>query len=105
MLSVDSFVDELLTARGFNQAEIAPEVFEELRHDLIVRLQERVNAEMIGALLPEKVAELESMMSRPETSEEQLRAFFERNVSNVDERVERVLADFKSTYLAKPETV
>lgn len=103
MITVDSFVDELLVARGFKPENIVPDVFEELRHDLVVRLQERVNAEMIGALLPEKVIELESMMIRPEVTEEQLRSFFERNISNVDERVQRVLTDFKTTYLATQE--
>jgi hypothetical protein len=105
MISVDSFIDELLAARGFKQADIAPEVFEELRHDLVIRLQERVNAEMISALRPEQVTELEALMGRPETTEDQLRSFFERHLSNIDERTQRVLEDFKSTYLAAPQQV
>lgn len=100
MITIDNFVDELLLARGFKKEDMAADVFEELRLDLISRLRERVNAEMIGALLPEQVAELETLMSHANTSEEQLRLFFQKYIPNIDERVERVLADFKQTYLA-----
>ena len=55
-MSLESFIDRLLEEKGLQNME--PAVLAEMKNDLLERVAERLNAEMIAALPQDKIAEV-----------------------------------------------
>lgn len=97
MNPLEQFVTTLLMEKGITHTD--PAVLEEYRADLLARVGERLNAEMVAMLPSDKVAELNDLLDgdvEPET----LREFFISNVENYQDVFAQTLADFRTSYLS-----
>jgi len=93
---LEQFVDRLLAEKGI-VADSA--VMDEYRADLLTRVGERLNAEMVALLPAETVAELNDLLDT-DPEPEVLREFFETHVSQYQDVLTRTLADFRTSYLS-----
>ncbi len=95
--SIDQFVENLLVERGLTTVDEA--VLSELRADLLTRIGERLNAEMVALLDSEKVEELNDLMDA-DAEVDIVREFFMSNVPNYQDVFARTLMDFRTSYLS-----
>ncbi|MCR4312041.1 MAG: DUF5663 domain-containing protein [Candidatus Uhrbacteria bacterium] len=93
---LEVFVERLLEEKGL--ANVEPNVLAEMRQDLLERVGERINAEMLAALAPDKVEQLNEMLDGDQ-SDEQIREFFFANVPNFQEVLTTAIMNFRSAYL------
>ncbi len=95
--SIDQFVENLLVERGLTGVDEA--VLAELRSDLLTRIGERLNAEMVVLLDAERVGELNDLMDA-DAEVDIVREFFMSNVPNYQDVFARTLMDFRTSYLS-----
>lgn len=95
--TLEQFVENLLTERGVTHSEEA--VMDELRIDLLTRVSERINAEMVALLPAEKVQELNDLLDA-DVEPDVLREFFMTNISTYQDVLARTLMDFRTSYLS-----
>lgn len=95
MSTLEQFIERLIEEKGLVHLE--PEVLAEVREDLMTRVNERLNAEMVAALPEGKVDELNVLIDKDD--EGAIRDFFMTNVPNVQDVFARTLMDFRSAYL------
>lgn len=94
--TLEEYVDDLLDERGLSLVDEA--VLIELRADLLLRVQERLNAEMVALLNDDLREELEDLLdvgAEPSV----LREWFARHVPKFDDVYTQTLADFRTSYL------
>lgn len=94
------FAKQLVKEKNFQGID-DPEIFKQLEEDLYERLEERVNAEILAALPPEKLEEFDRLLdvgSREEVSD-----FCEANVPNLQEVMTNALGAFRARYLGLEE--
>jgi hypothetical protein len=96
MSTLEQFVDHLLVEKAITAD---PAVMDEYRADLLTRVGERLNAEMVALLAPEKVAELNDLLDA-DPEPEVLREFFLTHVPQYQDVFARTLADFRASYLS-----
>lgn len=96
MNTLEQFVDHLLAEKGVNAD---PAVMDEYRADLLTRVGERLNAEMVALMPSEKVAELNDLLDA-DPEPEILREFFVTHVPQYQDVFARTLADFRTSYLS-----
>jgi hypothetical protein len=94
-MSLESFIDRLLEEKGLQNME--PAVLAEMKADLLERVADRLNAEMIAAMPQEKISELNELMDGG--NPEEVRAFLTSNVPNFDNVLAQTLLNFRTTYL------
>ncbi len=95
MNSLESFVDELLAKKGVSAD---PAVMDAYRSDVLARVNERLNAEMIGAMTTEQIKECNDLLDAdPEPLI--LREFFLTNVPEYQKILTATLSDFRASYL------
>lgn len=97
MQPLQQFVTNLLTERGVTHVD--PAVMDEYRADLLMRISERLNAEMVALLAPEKVDELNELLDA-EAEPESINEFFRQNIPAFDEVFAQTLSDFRASYLS-----
>lgn len=73
------------------------DVQQQVRADLVSRLEDRVNAALLAHLPPEKASELERLLDSGE--EKQTQEFISAAVPHADEVVAEALMSFRQTYL------
>lgn len=100
-MDFSEFIERLLAARGMTRQKIAPHVYEELFEDVKRRVEEAVNAEMLSVLRPEDIARLEEKLDAPETTQDQLEAFFTQRIPDFELRLARVLLTFHNLFLSE----
>lgn len=93
---VNKYVDQLIDQRGF--PDLTPEVREELRKDLLARLDEFIMAKVVSSLTDEQVASFESMLKEGKTGEE-VQAFISSNVPDFTNFLTNAMLEFKNVYL------
>jgi hypothetical protein len=96
MNTLEQFVDHLLVEKGITAD---PAVMDEYRADLMTRVGERLNAEMVALMPAEKVAELNDLLDA-DPEPEVLREFFMTYVPQYQDVFARTLADFRTSYLS-----
>ncbi len=94
--SLDQFVERLLEEKGIVNVE--PSVKAEMHQDLIERVSERINAELIAALPEGKIDELNELLDGNQ-SDEQVREFFMTNIPNFQDVLNAAIANFRTAYL------
>ncbi len=95
--TLEQFVENLLVERGL--ASVDEAVLAELRADLLTRIGERLNAEMVALLETDKVEELNDLLDA-DAEPDIVREFFVSNVPNYQEVLARTLMDFRTSYLS-----
>lgn len=90
------FVDSLIDQKEF--PDLSPEVREEIKRDLLERVDSFITAKLIAALSDDDVASFEQMLNDGK-SQEELQQFMQSHVSNPTELVTEALTEFKGVYL------
>lgn len=94
--TLEQYVNNLLVEKGVTHTDSA--VMDEYRADLLTRVSERLNAEMIALLHPDQVAELNDLLDA-DVAPDVMREFFETSIANYHDVLMRTLMDFRISYL------
>lgn len=90
------FVDDLVEAKGF--VNIEPEVMEQIKSDLMSRLNDRMNGVIIEHMPPANMDEFEQLLDR-DASDEELSSFCRQHIPELEAKLAVALMQFKQTYL------
>ena len=93
---MEDFVDLLIQEKGLDNLD--DEIVAQLKRDLLVRAENRVNATLIAALPLEKLVEAQGIVEAG--NEAQIQEFFAKHVPNLNEVIAAELVSFRQTYLA-----
>ena len=93
--SLDEFITQLIEEKNFENINI--EVREQIRQDLMGRVEDRINAEILGNMPPEKLEEFSMLLDGADL--EKIQAFCQDNISNLEEVIAYSLDGFRKTYL------
>ncbi len=98
---MDQFIDQLMKDANFGK-DLAPEVLEQVRHDLTTRATDMVNRYIIDSMSDEVFKQFETMMSQEgDLDPKTVQDFIEQNVPNREEVATRALIEFRSIYLGQ----
>ncbi len=92
---LSDFATKLIEEKGLDNLD--DEVREQIKSDLISRLEDRVNAAILAALPPEKLGDFEKILEQGNTDE--IQSFCSKNVLDLDQLVASELMSFRQTYL------
>lgn len=94
---LSDFVNELVKDKNLPQLE--PEVLEEIKKDLLDRLEIHINAGLL-ALLPESAMDkFDVLLSQG--NEQATQTYLHQHIPNLETKLAELLVDFKQAYLAK----
>ena len=94
--ALEGFVSRLMQEKGFPGVD-DPEVLDQIKTDLLERVNDQINAMIIAEMPPEKLEEMDALTDGDD--EEALQNFISQNVPNIDQKLLNVLEDFRNTYL------
>ena len=97
-LTLETFVDTLLKEKGVAVEDV--EVQTQLKADLLSRVEDRVNAEMLAALPPEHLEAFEKLVSDAGSTADQSVAFLKEKITDYSEVLARTLLAFRTAYLS-----
>ena len=92
---LEVFLDRLIEEKGF--AGVEPEVLIEVKNDLRVRAEDRINASILASLPPDKLEEFERLLDG--ATDEEIQQFCQSNIADYDQVVAAALVGFRDTYL------
>lgn len=90
------FVDKLIEEKGF--PDLLPEVREQLKQDIMTRLDDFITARIIAALSDEDVLTFEQMLKEGKADNE-MQQFVSTHVPNLTDFLTNVLLEFRGVYL------
>ena len=93
--SLTDYVKKLLQERGFEAVD--PQVLDEMRLDLMERVQKAVNLGLVKNLPMEKLEEANTVMDSDDDAK--IQAFFAQHIPNIEEVVAAELIAFRERYL------
>ncbi len=94
--ALGSFIEGILFEKG---ADALPqEVQDQMKQDLLERVERRINIAMLAAMPPEEVVNFEKILDAG--SDTAVQAFVARHVPHADEVIAKELVEFKSLYLS-----
>ena len=92
---LQTFAQKLLEEKKFESVD--PEVFEQLKADLVDRLEDRINMTILKHMPEEKLGEFEALLANGPA--ETLQDFVGENVPDLQEVTAAELMAFRKTYL------
>lgn len=95
--SFEQYIDDLIDQKGY--PNLTPEVREELRNDLKVRVDDFIMARVIAALSDEDLTTFETMLKEKKPREE-LQKFAADHTTDFTSFLTNVLIEFQGVYLA-----
>lgn len=95
--TLEAFVNKLIDEKGLSS--MADDVLVQMKSDLLSRVEDRVNAEMIEALPSDRAEAFEVLLNAESSSGDDVAKFLKENVSNFDEVLANALMGFRHTYL------
>ncbi len=95
-LVLEQFIDSLIDQKGF--PDLSTEVREEIKQDLLDRIDQFITAKLISALSDEDVQTFEQMLNEGK-SESELQQFLQEHLENTTDLVAEALTEFKGVYL------
>jgi hypothetical protein len=95
--ALKQFAEKLLQEKGTNDLDLDQAVLDQMKEDLISRLEDRVNAVTLTAIPSEKLEEFEQLIDK--NSLEAAQKFVSDNVPNLNELIAQELLFFRDTYL------
>jgi hypothetical protein len=93
--SLQQFVEGLVKEKGLTNLE--KEILDQVKKDLLSRLEDRINAVILANIPPENLEFFEKMLDR--SDEKEIQSFCQRNIADMDNLVAAELASFRKTYL------
>ncbi|OGL70740.1 hypothetical protein A3C17_00810 [Candidatus Uhrbacteria bacterium RIFCSPHIGHO2_02_FULL_53_13] len=95
--TLEAFVDKLIDEKGLSS--MADDVLKQMKEDLLSRVEDRVNAEMLETLPADRVESFEALLNEESSSGDDVAAFLKEYVPNFDEVLANALMGFRHTYL------
>lgn len=89
------FMDKLIEEKGLG--DLDPEIHEQLRSDLLDRLSNRINRDMLNAMNDQQITEFEALFDNNEV--DKIKPFLYKCGINTDELVARAMVEFREMYL------
>ena len=94
--SFETYVNKLIDERGF--PDLTTEVREQLKQDLLIRLDDFIAARVIAAFSNEDVIEFEKMLKDSKSMEE-IQQFTVDHIENYKDFLATTLLEFRAVYL------
>lgn len=94
--SMNQFVDELITKKGLTNLD--KEVIEQIKSDLLERLENRLNASILAAMPVEKLEEFEKILDSKNDLE--IQDFIKLNVKDLEQVLAVEILNFQKLYLS-----
>jgi uncharacterized membrane protein YheB (UPF0754 family) len=95
-LDLESYVDKLLEEKKLPEG-LEQDVLDQMRKDLMKRVQNRINAAILANLTEDQMEEFNKLLD--EDNEENTQKFLEENIADFAEMIATELIVFKQTYL------
>ena len=95
--TLEAFVDKLIDEKGLSS--MADDVLDQMKVDLLLRVEDRVNAEMLEALPADRVEPFETLLNEASSTGDDVAVFLKKHVPNFDEVLANALMGFRHTYL------
>lgn len=92
---MNEFVERLIMEKDFEN--IDSEVREQIRQDLLERVEERINATILENMPTEKLEEFNALLNSANSDE--IQSYCQKNISKLDEIIAESLVQFRDTYL------
>lgn len=96
-LDLKSFVDRLVEEKKLPES-LEKEVLEEVKKDLLTRVEERINAVIINNLSEEKLEEFNKMLDK-NVGDKEMQNFCLNNIPDLPQLMASELIVFRDTYL------
>ena len=96
MENLDKFIDEIIALKGLDSNE--PEVVEQIKLDLMDRVEDRINGMIMSKLPPDTLIEFEEKLDSG--SDDEIQAFIKKHIPDIKERTAFELVSFKNMYLS-----
>lgn len=93
--SIDSFIDRVLFEKGL--VGVSEEVMTQLRSDLVARIEDLINAEIIAHLPEDLLPEFENKLDS--SSDEDIQSFCQSHIKDFDGLIAGVFVKFRRMYL------
>ena len=94
--TIEAFAENLLQEKGIDTQD--REVFVQIKSDLIVRIEERINTLILKELPQEFLGEFERLVDGGD--EEKIQKFTGRHIKELDQKIAEELLAFRNIYLA-----
>lgn len=94
--AIERFVEQLIKDKNF--PDISPEVREELKKDLLIRVDDFIAAKVISTLSDENVDKFEEMLKTGK-SEGEIQAFVAEYVPDFTNFLTQTLLEFRNVYM------
>lgn len=94
-LSLESFVDRLIEEKGIALED--PEVFAQLKNDLLKRVEDAINVAVVTKLPEEVLPEMERTLKTGNL--EKVRQLAAKHIDNLDEVVAEAMLRFRRVYV------
>ncbi len=96
-ITLEEFAENLLEEK--NLPNLENEVKEEMKQDLLSRLDDHINAALIAALSPGQQEELDQLTEKDDFKDEKIQQFFVDNIEDFSMVFAGILMGFRKTYL------
>jgi hypothetical protein len=90
-----TFVDKLVAEKQIT--DVSEEVLAQMKEDLLSRVEDRINAELIAVLSPEQMAEFDKIMDSGDQG--QMQDYLKQAIPDLETVVASALIKFRATYL------
>lgn len=97
-LDLKMFVDRLVEEKKFPE-DLEKEVIDQIKSDLLGRVEDRVNALIISNLSEDKLGEFNDLLDK-NISDEEMQKFCAENIPNMAQLIATELIVFRQTYLS-----
>lgn len=94
---LEKFVEKVLEEKGMGAVQ--PEVYTQLKNDLMGRAQTIVDATVLRHLPDNKIPEFEKLLDDDATEPAALEQFCHTHIPNLDEIIAAALVNFRARYL------
>lgn len=94
-VGLDQFIDKLIEEKKF--VNLDSEVLAQIKKDLSVRLEERINLAILENMPETKLRSFDEVLDTADP--DQVNQFVENNISDIDQVIAGALMSFRSAYL------
>lgn len=98
MENLETFVDKLLEEKK-EFKDLDPETINQIKSDLLGRVENRINATIVSNLPAGKIDEFNKLLES-EKSDQEVQTFAEKNIPDLAQLIATELIVFRQTYLS-----
>jgi broad-specificity NMP kinase len=91
------FIDQLVKEKGLDYLEA--DVLEEVKVDLLERLENKINAMILKNLPADTLSEFEKLLDDEKSDSQQMNEFLNKYIPSLTEKIAAELMQFRNVYL------